>query len=272
MRLLRIFFCLISLSFIISALFALSKNGQKNKNFVIVIASYNNKDWYRYNLNSVLSQSYPHYRIIYIDDCSTDTTYDLVKSYANDLKIKNIQLIKNSKRIGALANHYRAIHMCKDNEIIVCLDGDDWFAHDEVLTYLNEIYKNPSIWLTYGQFCNWPTGELGWCEAIPQKIIDENRFREFGFVSVQLRTYYAWLAKRVKIEDLLTPEGDFFPIAGDVALMFPMLEMAAHHFKFIDKVLVQRNVATPINDFKVNPDLQVKTVAYISNKQPYTQL
>ncbi|MCL4361431.1 glycosyltransferase family 2 protein [Candidatus Dependentiae bacterium] len=249
----------------------------KINNFVIVIPSYNNEQWYKNNLNSVFSQTYFNYRVIYIDDCSSDGTYSLVKDYLEkNNKTEKVILIKNNKRCGALANHYKAIHMCKDDEIIVCLDGDDWFANDNVLKYLNKIYQDPKIWLTYGQFANWPTGQLGWCEEIPKDIVKQNKFREFGFVSPQLRTYYAWLAKKVKFEDLLykNKDGklDFFPIAGDVALMFPMLEMAAFHFKFIPKILCQRNVATELNDFKVNPDLQIEVTNFIRSKKPYKRL
>ena len=198
-----------------------------DKNFVIVIASYNNGKWYHYNLNSIFSQSYPHYRVIYIDDCSSDGTYHLVKEYIESRNLQDkITLIGNTKRQGALANHYKAIHRCKDEEVIVCLDGDDWFAHNNVLRYLNTLYQNPHLWLTYGQFCNWPTGDMGWCEEIPYTVIKHNTFREFGFVSPHLRTYYSWLAKQVKLEDLLLSFDNkctFFPIAGDVALMFPII-------------------------------------------------
>ncbi len=244
------------------------------KKFVIVIASYNNSKWYKYNLNSVFSQTYPNYRIIYIDDCSPDHTYNLVKKYVEDKNFfDKIILIQNQKRVGALANHYKAIEMCDNNEIIVCLDGDDWFANDDVLEYLAKVYNDPSIWLTYSQFRNWPSGQLGWSEDIPKEVIEKNEFRKFGFISPQLRTYYAWLAKLVKLEDLKWEKtNDFFPVAGDVALMFPMLEMAGKHFKFIPRVLCQRNVATQINDFKINPDLQILITEHIASKKPYLPL
>jgi glycosyltransferase involved in cell wall biosynthesis len=51
------------------------------KNIVIVTASYNNKDWYKQNLDSVFVQKYQNYRLIYIDDCPPDGTYELVKEY-----------------------------------------------------------------------------------------------------------------------------------------------------------------------------------------------
>ncbi len=40
--------------------------------FVIEITSYNSIKWYKQNLDSVFSQTYPYYRVIYIDDNSID--------------------------------------------------------------------------------------------------------------------------------------------------------------------------------------------------------
>ncbi len=44
------------------------------KPFVFIIASYNNSEWYKNNLDSVFAQDYENYRIIYIDDASPDGT------------------------------------------------------------------------------------------------------------------------------------------------------------------------------------------------------
>lgn len=242
------------------------------KLFVIVIPSYNNSNWYKKNLDSVLSQNYKNYRIIYIDDNSDDQTYALVKKYVQKKKIKNITLIKNEKRIGALGNHYNAIQICKDNEIIVSLDGDDWFANNYVLSYLNDVYQDQNIWMTYGQFINWPTNKIGWCKKYPQETINKNAFREYGFFAAQPRTYYAWLAKKIEIKDLLDENKNFYFVAGDTALMFPLLEMSANHTKFITNILYVRNVENPINDFKVNKNQQIKLTKLIRDKEKYKAL
>ena len=45
------------------------------KPIVVVIPSYNNERWVENNLTSVFKQNYQNYRVIYVDDCSTDNTY-----------------------------------------------------------------------------------------------------------------------------------------------------------------------------------------------------
>jgi len=48
------------------------------KPIVVVIPSYNNSKWCDWNLSSVFQQKYNNYRVVYIDDCSNDNTYELV--------------------------------------------------------------------------------------------------------------------------------------------------------------------------------------------------
>ncbi|HBR70341.1 TPA: hypothetical protein DIC20_04250 [Candidatus Dependentiae bacterium] len=243
------------------------------KPFVIIVPSYNNREWYEYNLSSVLLQKYKNYRIIYIDDNSSDQTGCYVQAFIKKHKIKNITFIQNRQRVGALANIWHSIQLTTDHEIIINLDGDDWFSHDQVLKYLNKIYQSPNVWLTYGQFQNWPTKKNGWCKEIPQEIIAQNNFRSHGFCFAQPRTYYAWLAKKIKNEDLIDEQTKtFYKVAGDVALMFPLVEMAGLHIKFINEILCVRNVKNPLNDFKINLEEQLNITQLIANQPSYKPL
>ncbi len=77
---------------------------------VVVIPSYNNKDWYKRNLDSVFNQKYHNYRVIYLDDASPDGTGPLVKGYIKEKKQNHrVKFIQNEKRVGALANTYRSL-------------------------------------------------------------------------------------------------------------------------------------------------------------------
>lgn len=244
----------------------------KRHPFVVVIPSYNNINYYKKNLDSVRQQLYKNYRIIYIDDNSSDNTGNAVERYIHDNKLTNITFIKNNTRLGALANQYRALQLCNDDEIVIHLDGDDWFAHSKVLQRINHEYCSKDIWLTYGQFRNWPTGKCGWCKFIPDEVIKKNSFREFGFCSAQPRTFYAWLARKIDVRDLMDKDGAFYRVAGDTALMFPMLEMAGDRFSFIQDVIYIRNVETPLNDFKVNKKEQEQVTMEIRKKRKYKKI
>ena len=265
----RFIFIFLIFLFQTSYLFSFVKNNELR--FVIVIPSYNNKNWYECNLDSVLSQRYKNYRVIYLDDCSPDGTGALVQKYIDEHDVNNrITLIKNTERKGALANLYCAIHSCNDNEIIVNLDGDDWFAHEKVLSIMARAYRDANVWLTYGRYIDsW--GGLGCCRKIDQDVITQNLYRKEPNAASHLRTFYAWLFKAIKLEDLLY-QGAFFSMTWDWAMMYPMLEMSGGRFKFISNILYIYNTDNPINDSKVDGQLQIDLGELIQQKKPYQPL
>lgn len=244
------------------------------KKFVIVIPSYNNCRWYKKNLDSALGQKYGNYRIIYVDDASTDGTGTLVAQYIRLNSCENkVTLILNKKRHRKMANLYKMVHLCHDDEIVVELDGDDWYAHDRVLETLNAIYQDPDIWMTYGNIQRWPSQKLlNPLKPIPAWVVAQNSYRAtenmFFNHQMQLRTYYAWLFKKIRLRDLFF-NGKFVEMTADSAIMWPMYEMAGGRFKFIDEPLYVHNVETPLNDHKVDLHLQQAIDTFFHNRQPY---
>jgi glycosyltransferase involved in cell wall biosynthesis len=240
---------------------------------VVIIPSYNNRRWYKRNLSSVLAQDYEEFRAIYIDDCSSDGTGQLVRQFLADHNSGNvINLIRNAFRVGALENLYNAIHICSDDEIVILLDGDDWLAHNGVLAKINDVYTKTNCWMTYGQYRSWPNNMFGLSAGIPSDVIETNSFRRSEWRSSHLRSFYAWLFKLIKREDLLNPNGTFYQMAGDQAIMFPMLEMSGYRAKFIADVLYTYNAANPINDHKVDRQLQRTLETKIRQQTPYARL
>ena len=268
------------------------------KPMVVIIPSYNNVEWCQANLDSVLMQKYSNYRVIYINDCSQDGTQQAVESYikqhsvdyhvlnfnnqhasiaemlADFIKQINAEphffiLVNNAMRCGALENLYKAIHSCKNDEICITLDGDDWLAHGKVLKQLNTLYAG-EVWLTHGTIKEYPTGHVSWSEPVSEQAIQNNSYRKFKCAG-HLRTFYAWLFKKIELQDLLWQD-KFFPMTWDMAMMYPMCEMAAERHTFIPEVNMIYNMANALNDNKVNAQLQRDLDHYIRNKPPYTRL
>ena len=228
----------------------------KQNKFCIVIPSYKNEKWCEKNIASALSQNYSNFRIVFTDDFSPDKTAQKVEKFVqNQAKKSLVEIHKNSERLGALHNLYTMIHNCADDEIVVTLDGDDWFPHPNVLSMLNNIYQG-NVWLTYGQYKSHPDGRIGCSRQIPQNIIQTAGYRQFRWCSSHLRTFYSWLFKRIKKEDLTGQDGKFYIMTWDLFFMFPMLEMSAERHRFVKDVLYIYNYENPINDAKVNLKLQ----------------
>lgn len=243
------------------------------KPMVIVVPSYNNKQWYQKNLDSIFAQNYTNYEIIYINDVSSDGTGKLVAEYVRQKKQSHrVTIINNAHRIGGGGNIYNAVSMIDDHKIVLELDGDDWFDNPNVLSLLNKVYTKEHVWLTYGQYKIMPNGRMGECETVPLSVIKNNGFRGYRWVTSHLRTWYAWLFKKIRKSDMVDRSGAFYTMSWDQAFMLPMLEMAAERVFFIPDTLYHYNLGNDINDYKVNSWLQGHLNIVIRRKPKYSRL
>ncbi|HEY2810091.1 MAG TPA: glycosyltransferase family 2 protein [Rhabdochlamydiaceae bacterium] len=250
----------------------------EHKPFVFVIPSYNNAQWVEKNLRSIFEQKYDNFRVIYIDDASTDNTLSKVRALVAEYKQEHrVQICFNQTNCGAAENIYRAGHACADREIMIVLDGDDWVAHDQVLQKLNEKYADPAVWATYGSYIEYPSYSYtvkNYAQPIPSEMIAKNAIRSFSKGSWNLshmRTFYAGLFKQIRLQDLIV-EGSFYDAASDVAFMVPIAEMAGEHLLFIKDILYIYNRATPLNDHKVRAERQRVITEHILDRRPYLRI
>jgi len=245
---------------------------QQEKPLVVIIPSYNNQRWCEKNVASIFSQKYSNYRVIYIDDASTNGTVELVKQCVDQYDAwDRFELCVNTQNIGALANYYKAIHSCADDEIVLAIDGDDWLAHDEVFSYINRVYQGDNVWLTWGQFIEFPSRKKGFAADFPAHVVKNNSYRKHGMPVSHLRTFYTWLFKLIDSDDL-KHKGQFFSMTWDKAMMAPMIEMAGGRYKFIDDILYVYNFSNPISDCRKDGPLQVALREEIYVRRPYKPL
>lgn len=232
--------------------------------FVILVAAYNNVAWYRRTLKSIFAQKYQHYRVLYIDDASTDGSCEQVKVFVQARGYNDrMTFVCNNINVGATANRFYGSRSCANDEVVVVLDGDDWFAHPYVLAILANAYADPRVWLTYGQFRRWPSGVIGQCRALSP---DYNyRIMPHWYTS-HVRTYRSWLFRQVTLEDV-QHEGRFFDVAGDVAEMLPLLELGRGHSVFIPSILYIYNCANPTSDFACKLERQIALSRLIQSRQ-----
>lgn len=234
----------------------------EEKPFAILIMSYNNEDWVDRNLGSVFSQKYKNYRVIYLDDASKDATPTLVQKYRNP----RMTVFRNETNIGPMANMYQGMQQIKGHEIVIVLDGDDWFPHENVLARLNQYYANDNVWLTYGQHEEWPSKKKGLCRPV-----DPDKVREEHFVTSHLRSFYAFLFHKVNPDDFKM-NGEFFKTATDVATMLPMVELAGSHAFFIPEILYTYNQDNVLAEWRTKMTPQKITEEYIRHLTPYMPL
>ena len=254
--------------------------------FVVVVCSYNNAQWSEHTLDSIFSQDYKNFRVIIVDDCSTDNNCEVIEQCIDKYNFGDrVTFVKNEQRRRKLFNLYRVLHECDDDEIVLMVDGDDWLIDNQVLSVFNNLYTDDNIWFTYGQYRNvpasqaiqWGHKEMGYCRPVPKHIQRQQSYRYYSFIYMHPRTFRAWLFKLVKLEDLIADkiegfEGDFYPASNDVAMYFPMVEMAHTHIKFIPDILYIRNLYSEIVGFKVDRRLQTTSAREIRKKKCYSAL
>ena len=243
-------------------------------NFKVVIPVYNSENWIEKCLESLRTQTYKNWECIIINDNSNDNTLDIIKNYLYNIPdedLKKFKIFERIKNVGALENIIFGVNkICKDDEdIIVLLDGDDWLASNDVLQYLDETYNNLNIWLTYGR-------HKYFSRDFTSKVVgiqDTRTYRQQDFDTSHLRTFKYKIWKRIQDIDFRDKNGNYYSMAWDLSIMFPLIEMAGpKRIKAIDKVLYIYNDSNPINDFRKNGQLQKKFDIEIRNKLKYKEL
>ncbi|MBI4929250.1 MAG: glycosyltransferase family 2 protein [Bacteroidetes bacterium] len=109
--------------------------------FSIIIPTYNRSSLILKTLDSVFSQTYPDYEVIVVDNCSTDTTAEILKPLHDSGKIIFIQHDKNYERA---VSRNTGIKNAK-GAFLTFLDSDDTMHPDHLSTLFSIIKTNPEI-------------------------------------------------------------------------------------------------------------------------------
>ena len=241
--------------------------------FKFIIPFYNVERWIDKCITSLKKQKYKNFECYLIDDLSTDSTAKV----ANNL-IKNdnrFKLIKNTTKQYALGNIYKTINKikCRDDDVIILLDGDDWLASSYSLNILSNTYKEKDCLMTYGSYVYNPSGVAGVEPSkYPDEVVKNNLYRKDSWRASHLRSFKYKLWKHLREEDLKDDEDQFFEMAYDQAIMLPLLEMASDRAEYISDVLYVYNKENPLNVDKIKAQQQTQVARFIRQKQKYQKL
>lgn len=113
----------------------------------VAIITYNQKEYLRECIESILLQNYPNLQIVVADDCSSDGTQDLLLRYSQ--QYPNVFTLKLSeKNLGITANSNLAHFACR-GKYIFWMGGDDLMLPGKIAKQVEYMENNPDCTLCY---------------------------------------------------------------------------------------------------------------------------
>jgi GT2 family glycosyltransferase len=102
----------------------------------ILMATYNGERYVAEQIESIQRQSHQDWRLLVSDDCSTDDTLDIVRSYAT--KDSRISVVSEGVRHGGAKENFMALLAKSDSPYVMFCDQDDVWLPEKVSTMLAE--------------------------------------------------------------------------------------------------------------------------------------
>lgn len=106
----------------------------------VLIPAYNHERYLKDTINSVLNQSFSDFELLILDDCSTDNTAEVIKTFSD----KRITCIFPEKNCGTVRSLNHLLELSK-GEYIAVLGSDDVWHTDKLQQQVEFLDNNPSI-------------------------------------------------------------------------------------------------------------------------------
>ncbi len=110
-----------------------------NAKLSIGLPVYNEINFIKETLDSILSQSFNFYELIIIDNCSDDGTYELLEKYSK--KDGRIKLFKNKENLGMIAN-YNKVFELSNGDYFSWVGAHDVYDKNYFQILLKEFHEN----------------------------------------------------------------------------------------------------------------------------------
>ncbi len=206
----------------------------RHNSFVVLLISYGNIEKTKESLRSIFEQNYRNLRVLFVNQNRTQLApiQELIENYHQQHRVFFLKEFPGSQE---LQNIYNAILSCQDREIVILMKEGDFFAHDWVLSSLDQVYANPDVWLSYGRHLLIPSYSPSGEKPFTMSDIIKKKQRKRTSFDFGLKSFYAALGKKVMLQDLLVEGGFYFSIE-DFVIMMPMLEMASSHIAYLSDI------------------------------------
>lgn len=195
--------------------------------FSLLIAHYNNFDYFRDCYKSIQKQSYRYFEVIIVDDCSTDDSFAKIQDLTKG--DSQVRIYENKENKGVGYTKKKCVELAT-GEICGFLDPDDALTEDAIETSV-KAYENRDIIATYSEIyiCDETLTIKKKFEA-SRKIKNKNPL--FFNINFEVSHFFTF-----KKEAYLKTEGinENYKVAEDMDFYLKLYEKG--NFKFIQKPL-----------------------------------
>jgi glycosyltransferase involved in cell wall biosynthesis len=137
-------------NFIKYVYFLLSLLGIQYKKVSVIIPNYNYAKFLKERINSVLSQTYPVFEILILDDCSTDNSLSIIDKYKKEYPLR-IEVIRNIENSGNVFKQWEKGIKAAKGDYIWIAEADDLSEPTFLETLINGMTSDESIVMGYTQ-------------------------------------------------------------------------------------------------------------------------
>lgn len=126
---------------------------KSNKNFLIsvVVPTYNSENTIRIVLEAIAKQTYPNIELIIVDNCSSDKTLEIAKSFLSHSTLKNYYIHQNSINVGPYGNWKIGIRLAKGHYIKLLFSDDLLLDPTSLCQCVNHFDSNSAFVISSAQ-------------------------------------------------------------------------------------------------------------------------
>lgn len=118
----------------------MNENQFAKPRLTVLMPVYNVEKYLREAIDSILNQTFADFELLIMDDCSTDSSADIIASY-NDSRIR---YVRNERNLGLAENLNRGIELAQ-TEYVSRMDGDDISINTTLEKQLKFLDSHPEI-------------------------------------------------------------------------------------------------------------------------------
>ena len=245
----------------------ISDNTQKQKASItdyglvsIVMPNYNSEKYIEATVKSVLAQTYQNWELLFVDDCSTDKSLEIVRSFEDE----RIKVLENKTNSGAAISRNYALRMAR-GKWIAFLDSDDLWESQKLEKQLGFMVENNyDFTYTHYRVCN--NGEWeNFIRVSPKKVTLRKLYNYCYFSTITViynsekvgllqipdikkrNDYALWLTALKKCDAFLFPEVLSYYIrhSGSISTV-PLRILIKYHYKLFHEVLGHNSFVSTI--------------------------